>query len=228
MDKTLNELYLEKNYEEITRRFEKYLARYKEIFSPRATTKKVIGLARSSNDIQRTLRYLTHTGSANEVHQMRTSITDLFGEEELGQVVYLAFYETLSKYDPERGVPLEKFIYNYYPYIITNEINKLAGPRQLLNDSKLMVHEEYHESNDTPVNILEDIQLDYKWIEGDCDEPFTCLTPAERNLLVQIYIEKKTHEEIATDMRYHFSSIKRKKNDILEKLRNRLEELNNV
>jgi DNA-directed RNA polymerase specialized sigma24 family protein len=62
-------------------------------------------------------------------------------------------------------------------------------------------------------------------VEGECEEPFSCLTPLERKLLILIYIDKKTHEEIANDMRYHFSSIKRKKNDILEKLQRRMEEL---
>jgi hypothetical protein len=226
MEKTLSELYEEKNYAEITKRFEKYLARYKEIFTARTTTKKVIGLAKSSTDIYRTLRYLTHTGSPNEVHQMRMSIIETFGEEEMHQIIYLAFYETLSRYDITKGVPLEKFIYNYYPYIITNEVNKLAGPRQILNDTKVIIPEEYYESEDElGANMLKSLELDYKWVEGECEEPFSCLTPLERKLLILIYIDKKTHEEIANDMRYHFSSIKRKKNDILEKLQRRMEEL---
>lgn len=227
-EKTLTELIIDEDYEEITNRFSKYLGRYRDIFNPRVTTGKVIRLAKTSTDIYRTLRYLTHKGTASEVHQMRTSIMDMFGEEELSQTVYLAFYETLSRFNLDKEVPLEKFIYNYYPYMITAEIIKLAGPKQLLNDITVIIPEEIAKNDSATYDDIlpSDMYFDYKWIEGECEEPFKCLTPLERKLLVMIYCDKRTHEEIALEMRYHFSSIKRKKNDIIEKLKKRVEELN--
>jgi RNA polymerase sigma factor (sigma-70 family) len=233
MDISLEDLWLEHNYTEITKRFEKFLARYKDIFSARASTKKVMALSRSATDIWRTLRYLTHSGSPTQVHQMRMSILENIGEEELHQIVYLAFCEVLNKYNPERGVPLEKFIYNYYPYIITAEVNKLAGPKQVLNNPTLLSifdPDEGDKNNSVATKNFDlstlSIELDHNWISGDtCGEPFSCLTALERKLLVLVYIEKKTQEEIAQEMRYHFSSIKRKKNSILKKLETRMEEL---
>jgi len=225
-EKTLLELFEENNYEEITNRFSKYLSRYKEIFNPRTSTGKVVSLARHSNDLNRTLRYLTHTGSSTEVHQMRTSIVEMFGEDELYQTIYLAFYETISRFNPDRNVPLEKFVYSYFPYMVTNEIIKLASPKQMLNDLTMIIPEELLDDCIPGQDIvLDGIDLDYKWIDGDCEEPFKCLTPLERKILVMIYCERYTHEEIAKEMKYHFSSIKRKKNDILVKLNKRINEL---
>jgi hypothetical protein len=238
MEKTLDELYCERDFTTIVQRFDRFLGRYKEIFNPRAPTRKIIGLTKSSNDLYRTVRYLTHSGSASEIHQMRTSIMDTFGEEELTQVIYLAFMEVLNKYDPTREVPLEKFIYNYYPYLLTAEINNLAGPKQLLNDTAMQSYnkisnyndnieiEETEEFSNNFEDLVDGIELDDNWIEGSsCTEPFNCLTQLERKLLVMIFVDKKTHEEIARDMRYHFSSIKRKKNEIMLKLAERLLEL---
>jgi len=234
MEKSLEELYGTRDFTEIVNRFERFLGRYKEIFNPRSSTGKVIGLCNRSVDIWRTVRYLTHTMSSSEIHQMRMSIIDTFGEEEMNQVIYLAFLETLDKFDPKRKVPLEKYIYNYYPYVLTAEIVKLAGPKQLLNDAKLSSYnsdEEYDEDSDDDDDyalrgLLASSELDYRWVDGiTCDEPFRCLTSLERKLLLMIYVERRTHEDIAKDMRYHFSSIKRKKNEILEKLAQRIEEL---
>jgi hypothetical protein len=238
MEKTLEELYNERDFTTIVQRFDKFLGRYKEIFNPRSPTRKVLGLVRNSNDLYRTVRYLTHTGTATEVHKMRTSIMNSFSEEELSQVIYLAFMEVLNKFDPAREVPLEKFIYNYYPYILTAEVTSLAGPKQLLNDTKNIISynnynnlddieiEETEEFSNNFEDLVDTLQLDDKWIEGDtCTEPFDCLTQLERKLLVMIFVDRMTHEEIAKDMRYHFSSIKRKKNEIMVKLSARLLEI---
>ena len=228
MEKSLEQLHHEHDYETIVKRFESYLGRYKEIFNPRSTTKKVLGLSKHCNDINRTLRYLTHNSSASEVHQMRNSIIDIFGEEELYQVIYLSFLITIDKFDVTRGVPLEKFIYNYYPYIFTAEINKLAGPRQVMNDPTLMspLTDRDDDGAFTKGLDLSGIELDVEWIEGTtCNEPFTVLTSLERKILVMLFAENKTQEEVAQIMGYHFSSIKRKKNDILTKLIFRLNEL---
>ena len=228
MEKSLEELHKEHNYDEITKRFENYLGRYKEIFNPRSTTGKILGIASKANDINRTLRYLTHSSDNSEIHQMRTSIIEAFGEEEMYQVIYLAFIETINRFDPSRGVPMEKFIYNYYPYMITNEVNRLAGPKQILNNEKnispLMEHDNYI---DGTINIdLSDVIIDDKWIEGEtCAEPFTVLTSLERKMLVMMFIDNMTQEEIANIMRYHFSSIKRKKNLIIKKLSKRIKKL---
>jgi len=234
---TLEELHREHNYEEITRRFESFLGRYREIFNPRSPTRKVLGLAIQSTDISRTIKYLTHSASSHEVHNMRMSLIENFGEEELYQVVYLAFLETINMFDPARGVPLEKFIYNYYPYILSREINIIASPKQLLNsgtiDSTSEENRDWHVDSNY-VASADDIilpnkkELDDYWIMGECGEPFTCLTPMERKLLVMIFVEKATHEEIGSVTSYHFSSIKRKKNEILHKLRARIEELAEV
>jgi len=231
MEKNLDELYRDGDFETITMRFDKFLGRYREIFNPKTSTKKILGIARNANDLARTLRYLTHSGSPNEVHQMRCTITELFGSEELNQVIYLAFIETLKMYDPSRLVPLEKFIYNYYPYILKREVVQLAGPRQIMNDPKIVSSYDCAEirsdrvATDT-LDTVFDIELDDTWIEGStCEEPFSILTPLERKLLVMIFAEHKTQEEIAKDMRYHFSSIKRKKNEIIEKISNRLQEI---
>jgi hypothetical protein len=198
-----------------------------------------LGLAKQSTDINRTLRYLTHSAAANEVHEMRMSLIDMFGEEELNQVIYLAFLETINRFDPARGVPLEKFIYNYYPYILETEINNIASPRQMLNSTSVnkpnAPNEDWYSDVHTEKDGLpspghfeffEDVEIDYRWIDGEtCGEPFICLTPLERKLLVMIYVDKATHEEIGDVMGYHFSSIKRKKNEILGKLQQHLEEL---
>lgn len=220
---TLEELYQERDFEEITKRFEKFLSRYEGIFDPSVSTYRVVALSKKSADMARTLKYLTHNGGAYQVHQMRKSITDRFGKEELSQVVYLSFYEVLNRFDPSRKVPLEKFIYIYFPYIFTAEVTNLAGPRQILNKPNLAEEPEEGEGEDIEIAIAD---IDYRWVSGEtCDEPFSCLTPLERKLLYLIYIEQNTQEEIASEMRYHFSSIKRKKQEVLEKLQKRTEEL---
>jgi hypothetical protein len=229
---TLEELHSQHNYEEITKRFENFLGRYREIFNPRSPTRKVLGLAMQSVDIYRTIKYLTHSASSHELHSMRMSLIESFGEEELNQVVYLAFLETINKFDPHRGVPLEKFIYNYFPYVLSAEVNAIASPKQVLNSAPITKPDGEVEWSTEPFDVIfanDELflnkELDDYWINGECDEPFTCLTPLERKLLVMIFIEKATHEEIGAVTSYHFSSIKRKKNEIIHKLRARLEEL---
>lgn len=243
---TLQELFLNRDFEEITQRFQTFLARYEDIFTPTTPTRKVVSLAKKATDIRRTLRYLTHSGSGDEVHMMRTKLIELVGVEDLKQIIALAFLETLNRFDPERGVPLEKFIYNYYPYLISAELINIASPKQILNTQTtelldnnnidLLPEEQDNLNNpgdtnnpdfDTDLDIIDEYsELDYRWVEGTtCGEPFTCLTPLERKILLMIYREKHKYEEVGEETVYHFSSIKRKKNEILVKLRSRLEEL---
>lgn len=246
---TLEELHSKRDYETIVQRFENYLGRYREIFNPRTSTRKVLGLAKAS-DIRRTLSLVTHSGNAEQIHVMRNTIIDNFGYEEMCQVIYLAFMVTLSKFDCKRGVPLEKYIYNFYPYYLSTEITNLASPPYNQPRINLPSQNDYSDSQHpefavsevgytsypefvpseptviVPDKLFEEVQLDYKWVSGEtCTEPFTCLTILERKLLVLLFVEGYTQEEVAQEMDYHFSSVKRKKAEIIEKLRNRLIEL---
>ena len=238
---SLEDLHRERNFEVILSRFEKFLGRYQEIFNPRSPTRKIVNLARNSTDLHRTLIYLTHTGDAGEVHQMRSYIMKAFGKEEMDQVCYLAFLEVLNRFDPTRGVPLEKFIYNYYPYLYSTEVVKLAGPRQKLNEIKLqdeLFDEEVDSSSpryteaalsmaaSSLTNLYNNNDLGYEWVEGaKCDELFMCLSSLERKIIYCIYVEDMTQEEIASELKYHHSSIKRKKKEIIDKLSTRIAEL---
>jgi RNA polymerase sigma factor (sigma-70 family) len=256
---TLEQLHAKHAYDQIVQLFEKFLGRYREIFDPRTSTRKVMGLAKSS-DIRRTLSLITHSGHPDQIHVMRTTLIQNFGYEEMCQVIYLAFIITLDKFDPKRMVPLEKYVYNLFPYYLSTEITSLAAPpyNQIPKDLKTTVHNQEEHSPDDYVNkrtyeietdthrflkmnndrganednevtidsILDNIELDYRWIAGEtCSEPFCCLSSLERKLLVLLLVEGYTQEEIAKEMEYHFSTVKRKKADIYKKLRQRMTEL---
>jgi RNA polymerase sigma factor (sigma-70 family) len=257
---SLETLHLRCDYTEIVRRFESFLGRYKEIFNPKTSTRKVMGLAKAS-DIRRTLSLITHSGNADQIHVMRTNIIENFGYEEMCQVIYLAFMVTLKKFDPKRKVPMEKYIYNLFPYYLSTEINTLASPpyNQAPKDLVITRHNQeehsvddftskrtYEIETDThrfiqmnkdrgaseddellSIDIaMDNIEIDYRWIAGEtCSELFNCLSSLERKLLVSLLVEGCTQEEVAKDMEYNISSVKRKKSDIYRKLHKRMEEL---
>lgn len=257
---SLEQLHADHDFTEIVKRFESFLGRYKEIFNPKTSTRKVMGLAKSS-DIRRTLSLITHSGNADQIHVMRTNIIENFGYEEMCQVIYLAFMVTINKFDPKRKVPMEKYVYNLFPYYLSTEVNTLAAPpyNQAPRDLIITKHNQEEHSADDYINsrtyetetdthrfikmntdrgaseddellsidmVIDNIEIDYRWVSGEtCGEPFTCLSNLERKLLVSLLVEGCTQEEVAKDMEYNISSVKRKKSDIYRKLRKRMEEL---
>jgi len=227
-NKSLEDLMEERNNEELIRRFEPFLQKYRQIFNPDIHTRGIINMANRSYDISRALKAMTHSNTEEQIHCMRQHVNSVLSKEDTDQIVYLCFLECLDKFDPDRGVPLQKFIYYYYPYVFRNEIMALTTTRQKLNQPSVGgdIGEAFLNKSigSAHRDHYDDIDIDLYWVEGECGEIFKCLTPLERKILISIFLERKTYVEIANELRLHESSIKRRKKEIMTKLERAIRE----
>jgi RNA polymerase sigma factor (sigma-70 family) len=257
----------QENQKQVREEFDQFLQRYLYTLSKTYVDSNDCASfvkQKKNRDIQLTLSYLTRYDSYKRlckfnllwkhpyiiketVESVRDTLANDMEDEDIAQTIEISFYTALSKFDPDRGVPLKNYLYHYFKWIFVNDIRKnmwkapvtdipsinaIFDGSYIENDriNPQLVIKNLENISDKPItdkapNELLTEDIDWKWVDGETTGwMFECLSPYERLILKKYYVDETNWREISEELGVDINRLKSIMGGIMTKLRKNIEE----